>query len=126
MSPDQPAEAETLAYIALRRLQNRYADIVTRRDYPELAEIISPACEVVVDTMDRQISFTGPGEIGEFIGRQLEQFSFFEFVILNTVMEIDVEGGSAAARMYMHELRQGEDDGRRTDAYGVYPRQVRA
>jgi hypothetical protein len=58
--------------------------------------------------------------MGDFIGRALGEFSFFEFVILNTVMDIDVAGGSAGARMYMHELRQGVEDGRRTDAYGVY------
>ena len=112
--------AETVAYTALRRLQNRYADVVTRRAWAELAEIMLPDCEVTVDTMDRQLSFVGPGEIGEFIAHQLEQFSFFEFVVLNTVMDIDVEAGSAAARMHMHELRQGVSDGRRTDAYGVY------
>ena len=112
--------AETVAYVALRRLQSRYADIVTRREWTALAAIMLPDCEVVVDTMDRQFSFAGPQEIGGFIATQLEQFSFFEFVVLNTVMDIDVEAGSAGVRMYMHELRQGVDDGRRSDAYGVY------
>jgi hypothetical protein len=120
-SSDRDAEiAETVAYTALRRLQNRYADIVTRRAWPELAEIMTPDCEVVVDTMDRQLTVRGPAEAGEFIAAQLAQFSFFEFVVLNTVMNIDVAAGSAGARMYMHELRQGVADGRRTDAYGVY------
>lgn len=112
--------AETVAYIALRRLQNRYADIVTRRDWPELAEIFAPRCEIVVDTLDQQLSFVGPVEIGDFIGHQLQQFSFFEFVVLNTVMDIDVAGGRAGARMYMHEMRQSVDDGRRSDVYGIY------
>lgn len=112
--------AETVAYTALRRLQNRYADIVTRRAWDELAEIMTPDCEVVVDTMDSQFTFADPRETGVFIARQLEQFSFFQFVVLNTVMKIDVANGSAGARMYMHEMRQGAGDGRRTDAYGVY------
>ena len=115
-----PEIAETVAYVALRRLQARYADIATRRAWSELSEIMLADCEVVVDTVDRQLRFSGPGEIGEFIGQQLEQFAFFEFVVINTVMEIDAEAGTAGARMYMHELRQGHDDGRRTDAYGVY------
>jgi hypothetical protein len=112
--------AEMAAYVALRRLQSRYADIVTRRSWGELAEIMRRDCSVVVDTLDRQFTFVGPDETGDFIARQLEQFSFFEFVVLNTVMDIDVEAGRAGARMYMQEMRQAVSDGRRTDAYGVY------
>jgi len=111
---------ETVEYIAVRRVQNRYADIVTRRAWPELTEIMSPDCEVTVDTLDRSYRFVGPNEIGDFIGRQIEQFSFFEFVVLNTVISIDHEHGTAGARMYMQELRQNAEDGRRTNAYGVY------
>ena len=111
---------ETVEYIALRRVQNRYADIVTRRAWDELTEIMSPDCKVTVDTLDRSYRFNGPDEIGDFIGRQIERFSFFEFVVLNTVISIDHEHGTAGARMYMQELRQSSDDGRRTNAFGVY------
>lgn len=111
---------ETVAYIALRRLQNRYADIITRRAWPELHEIMRTGCVVTVDLVDRSIDFDGPGAIGDFIADQLEQFDFFEFVILNTVMDIDARGGTATARMYMQEARQNVADGRRSDTYGVY------
>ena len=119
ISPD-PVIAETVAYIALRRLQNRYADIVTRRAWPELHDIMRPDCTITVDLLDRSLDFDGPGPIGEFIGTQLEQFDFFEFVILNTVIDIDATAGTASARMYMQEARQNADDGRRSDTYGVY------
>lgn len=112
--------AETVAWVALRRLQHRYADIVTRRAWPELAEIMRPDCVITVDVVDRALEFHGPGAIGDFIGTQLEQFDFFEFVILNTVMDIDAPAGTATARMYMQEARQNVDDGRRSDTYGVY------
>lgn len=110
----------TESYIALRRLQNRYADIVTRRAWPELAEIFRPDCRLDLDLGDRVATYTGPAEIGTFIGNAISGFSFFQFVILNTVIEIDDPACVAAARMYMHELRVGREDGRRTDAYGVY------
>jgi hypothetical protein len=112
--------AEALDYLDIRRLQNRYADIVTRRAWPELHEIMRPGCKLELDLGDNQMVFNGPQEIGDFIGEQLEAFEFFEFVILNTVIDVDVEAGVAGGRMYMQELRQNVSDGRRTNAYGVY------
>ena len=111
---------ETVAYVALRRLQNRYADIVTRRAWPELAEIMRPDCVITVNLVDRAINFDGPTAIGDFIATQIEQFDFFEFVILNTVMEIDAEAGRATARMYIQEARQSVESGQRCDTFGVY------
>ena len=117
---DTGQAAEDLAYVALRRLQNRYADIVTRRAWTELAEIVQDDCPVVVDVRHTQFEMTGPTELGEFIDRQIQRFDLFHFVILNTVMRIDVAAGTAGARMYINEIRQNRSDGRRTDAYGVY------
>jgi hypothetical protein len=118
--PSDDELAEAVAYVALRRLQSAYADIVTRRAWDELAGIMRPDVTVEVDTLREKVTFTGPGEIGGFIGTQLEQFDFFEFVVLNTVMRIDAAAGTATARMYMQELRQDVADGRRTNAFGVY------
>lgn len=111
---------DTDSYVALRRLQSRYADIVTRRSWGELREIFQPGCGLVLDLGDRRLSYRGPDEIGAFIDGSIAQYSFFQFVVLNTVMEIDEPGGRAASRIYMHELRVGREDGRRSDAYGVY------
>lgn len=119
-TPDENEIAETVAYTALRRLQNRYADIVTRRAWAEFHEIMRPDCVITVDLLDRAIDFHGPQAIGDFIGEQLEQFDFFEFVILNTVMEIDAAAGTAGARMYMQEARQFIANGTRADVFGVY------
>ncbi len=111
---------ETVAYVALRRVQNRYADIVTRRAWDELHEIMSPDVVVSIDLGDRTLEYRGVEELGSFISRQLEQFDFFEFVILNTVLKIDLSAGKAAARMYMQEARQTIATGRRSDTFGVY------
>ena len=82
--------AETIAYVALQRLQSRYADAVTRRAWSELASLVRADCPIVVDVRHKKFELTGPSEYGEFIARQIERFSLFEFVLLNTVMRIDV------------------------------------
>ena len=112
--------AETVYYIAVRRLQNTYADIVTRRAWAELPSIMDPGCTLSLDLGDRTRELRGPGEIAEFISGALERFSFFEFVVLNSVVDVNVPDRSATSRLYMTELRQNVSDGRRTNAFGVY------
>jgi hypothetical protein len=113
--------AETIEYTALRRLQNAYADVVTRRAWPELEELFVPDATITVDTRRGDpMRFEGPRALGEFIGASIERFAFFEFVILNTWLDIDVEGGTARGRMYMCELRQDRDSGQWTNAFGLY------
>ncbi len=112
--------AAALDELDVRRLQARYADVVTRRAWSELHDLMRADCRLELDLGDRQLAFAGPAAIGDFIGGQLEQFSFFEFVVLNAVIEVDTGAGVARARMYMQELRQGVADGRRSTTYGVY------
>ena len=119
-TPSEPALAEALAYLELQRLESRYADVVTRRAWDELADFVRADCPIVVDVRHKKFEFTGPTEYGQFIDRQLERFSLFQFVLINTVLRIDIASGVAAARVYMQEVRQNVSDGRRTDAYGVY------
>lgn len=117
-----PLLAETVDYIALRRLQNRYADIVTRRAFAELHEIFVPGIPVTVDTRTvAPYELEGPGQVGEFIGGALQRWEFFEFVILNTVIDIGTDGDPdrASARMYMCEIRQ-DTSGRHDIVYGLY------
>jgi hypothetical protein len=114
---------ETADYIALRRLQDSYADIATRRAWPELHEIIRPDAPIVLDTRTRPVmAFTGPQEIGDFIDDAIAHFSFFEFAILNARISL-CHGGDpevARARMYICEIRCEEATGEWTRAYGVY------
>lgn len=115
---DDRISQETNDYIALRRLQNSYADIVTRRAWSELAKIIVPEAEVVIDRRDvPPLVLRGPGGVGDFIAGAIARFDLFEFVILNTVIEI--EGDFARARMYMWEIRHDPTVGR-SDAFGLY------
>ena len=113
--------AETIEYTALRRLQNAYADVVTRRAWPELGELFLPDAVIDVDTRRGEpLQLNGPRALGTFIGDSIERFAFFEFVILNTHIEIDVAAGTATGRMYMCELRQDRDSGQWTNAFGLY------
>jgi hypothetical protein len=111
---------DALAYLAITRLQAAYADVVTRRAWPELVDLFAPDAPVHVDTVSRPvIELVGPQALGEFIGGAIEGFEFFEFVILSTV--VHVHGPDRAkARLYMVELRQEASNGRWSNAFGVY------
>ena len=114
---------DTVDYIALRRLQDSYADIVTRRAWAELHDIFVPDVDVVVDTRKGEPrAFGDPDGIGGFIGDAIAHFDFFEFVILNAVLWLR-DGGDpdqAVGRMYINELRREHATGEWTLAYGVY------
>jgi hypothetical protein len=65
--------------------------------------------------------FEGCDALGEFVGDAIARFDFFEFVILNTRIEIGAAGDdSATGRMYMCELRHDRDSDRWMNAFGVY------
>lgn len=114
------ALAETVAYVAIRRLQARYADILNCRAWADFAEIMPPTCDVVLEVFGQTMTFHGPDEVGAFLSSSIAAFDFFEFVILNTVIDIDAAAGTAGARMHIYEPRQMAADGQRFDGYGVY------
>jgi hypothetical protein len=113
-------DQETIDYVAITRLQSAYADVVNRRAWPEFGDLFLPDAPVTVDTVTNPaINLSGPDEVGTFIGGAIERFEFFEFVVLNAVVEID--GDAARGRVFMCELRQDRDGtGRFTRAFGLY------
>ncbi|MDI2129741.1 nuclear transport factor 2 family protein [Yinghuangia seranimata] len=114
---------ETVDYIGVTRLQAAYADAVSRRAWPEFAEIFEPDAEVVVDTgVGDPLRLTGPDGVSGFIAGAIERFEFFQFVPLNTRVTTAVGGDPDAAegRLYICELRQDRESGRWTNAFGVY------
>jgi hypothetical protein len=113
---------DTVDYIAIRRLHDAYADIVNRRAWTELDEVFAPSAIVVVDKRDgAPLELTGPETLGAFIGAAIEQFEFFEFVLLNMRVFLHWQGDAdrAAGRVYINEVRHGETGGWST-AYGLY------
>lgn len=118
----EPEVREAVDYLAIRRLQDAYADVVTRRAWAELRDLFTDDCEIVVDLRagDPHV-LVGPVALGEFIGGAIERFSHFQFVVLGTRVDVATgDADKASARLYMCEIRQRADDGHQSIAYGVY------
>jgi hypothetical protein len=120
---DDPLVAEAVLDTGIRRLQHAYADVVNRRAWPELERLFLPDAPVVIDRRaDEPLRLVGGSALGEFIGSSIEQFEFFEFVVLNAHIGFPqgTEAGTAVCRLFMCEIRQHQASGRWTNAYGVY------
>jgi hypothetical protein len=121
-----PERSETDDVVALGRLQARYADVVTRRAWPELAELFRSDTTVDLDVVTAPPrSITGPQALAELIGPSIERFDHFTFVILNSVVEVEpaADGGSATAasgRIFMCEVRHDRASDTWPIAHGLY------
>jgi len=116
-------DGATNDHIALTRLLAAYADVVTRRSWPELPELFLPDAPVRVDTVTTPPrELVGPAELGAFIGGAVERFGFFELVILNARYELPSIGApdDARGRVLISEIRQERDGGAWSTTYGVY------
>jgi hypothetical protein len=119
---------DTIDYVAITRLQNAYADAVTRRAWSEFDDMFLADAPVRVDTVTNPvIALTGPQAVGDFIGGAVERFEFFEFVPLSTRVQLRAGGDPdrATARLYICELRQDAATGHATQAFGVYQDEYR-
>ena len=106
--------------VALWRLQSTYADVITRRAWPELADLFRPDATIEVDTVTSPpYRFVGPSELGTFIGGALDRFDHFQFVILNTVVDV-TDADIARGRMHISEVRREMATGEWSTTYGVY------
>jgi hypothetical protein len=114
---------DTVDYVAITRLLGAYADVVNRRAWPEFAHQFLPDAPVTVDTVTNPVvELAGPEQVGAFIGGAVERFEFFEFVILNTHLDLRVDGdpNRAHGRVFICELRQEASNGHASQSYGVY------
>jgi hypothetical protein len=109
-------------HVEISALLAAYADTVTRRAWPELAEMFEPDAPVRVDTVTAPArDLTGPGQLGEFIGAAVERFAFFELVVLNAHISVATGGDAdrARARVLINEVRQ-DHEGEWSSTFGVY------
>jgi hypothetical protein len=121
MPPTLTTLDDALAYLGIVRLHAAYADVTTRRSWVELRDLFLPDAKVTLHLRTSDpLEFVGPDAIGGFIAQAIDQFEFFEFVVLNSVVDVAADGRTATGRMYMQELRQGGASGRWTVIYGVY------
>ena len=89
---------ELIDHAAVQRLQARYADVVNRRRWDELEDLFVDGMPLHLDTVTAAArTMAGAREIGEFIDSAIERFDFFEFLPLNTVIDLYPDGDRDAA-----------------------------
>lgn len=109
----------TIDHVAITRLQSAYADAVTRRAWEEMPGLFTADAVVRVDTVTAEpLEFIGPTALADFIAGSIERFEFFQFVILNSHIELD--GAEAKARVFITELRQHQETGHWSQVFGLY------
>jgi hypothetical protein len=109
----------TAALVAVQRLQAAYGDAVTRRAWDEVTALFEPDATVHIDTRTREpFTLEGAGVIAGFVEQSLDQFTFFEFTILSSVIDLGA-AGEATGRVHLCEVRR-HHDGTWTQAYGLY------
>jgi len=111
---------DTADVVALWRLQAAYADIITRRAWAELSTVFLPDVTVEVDTVTAEARrFVGPDSFAAFVGAATDKFDHFEFVILNTVVDVSSDS-EARGRIFMCEIRHERAAEEWNTAYGLY------
>lgn len=121
--PEPDEIAWTVDHVAIDALQRRYADVVNRRAWPELDAVFTPDIAITLELVTRPtIEIADRDAFVAFIGPAMARFGFFEFVILNSHIELwpDGDRDAARARIFMCELRTGPEGGERSDAFGCY------
>jgi len=123
---DEDRLQDAVDRVEIRAVLENYADIVSRRAWAELTDVMLADVVLDLDLRGQTMTCNGPGEIGAFIAERIEMFEFFQFVILNTRTHLRSGGDPdrAATRMYMSELRQ-TFEGHWTQVYGVYHDRLR-
>jgi hypothetical protein len=114
---------DTIDTVALTRLHAAYADTCTRRTWNNFPALFLPDVTVTLDLLNLGTRVIhGPMELGEFIGTSLEQFDFFQFVVLNShfMLRTDGDPDRATGRIWMSELRQFASNGHWSVIYGLY------
>jgi hypothetical protein len=102
------------------RLQRAYADIATRRAWPEMASLAIPDARFSFDTRSgRVIEVIGAMALGEFGAKATDRFSFYEYLPLNAVVTIGTTG-TARGRSYSLEVGEDRDTREWINFYGFY------
>ena len=74
--------------VALGRLNSAYADVITRRAFEELGELMLPTCVVHLDLVSAPArDLTGPEAVAEMLGPAMARFDHFLFAIRHSVVQ---------------------------------------
>ena len=119
--------AATVDHVAIDRLQRAYADAITCRAWDRAAALFLPTAVVRLDLVTRPgRALHGPDEVVSFIAGAVDAYELFEFVILNSHVDLWPHGDhdAATARLFMCEIRattgEGGGPATRDDAFGLY------
>ncbi|HET8930939.1 MAG TPA: nuclear transport factor 2 family protein [Acidimicrobiales bacterium] len=121
--PDHDEIAAMVDHAAIDRLQRRYADVVNRRVWEDLDAVFAPSVQITLELVNRPtVELSGREEFVAFIDPAMARFGFFQFVILNSHIELwpGADRDAATARIFMCELRTGPTGGQRSEAFGLY------
>ncbi len=121
MAIGEKAIEEMASFQAIQRLLSAYADIANRRAWGELSELFLDDARIEVTPLQRPpLELTGPDSLGLFIAKAIERFEFFQFVLLNSRLEIRLEEDSARGRNFICEYRREKTSAKWTQVFGVY------
>ena len=121
MGIDEKTIEETVNYIAIKRLLAAYGDTVNRRAWGELKNLFLPDAKIEVTPLyDPPLVVDGPEALGPFIGGAIERFDFFQFVFLNSVIQIQPDQRVAYARNSISEYRRERATEEWAQTYGIY------
>ena len=113
------AGTDTDDVVALGRLYAAYADVASRRAWPELVALFAEGAVIeleLVTSPNRTID--GPVALGRMVGAALERFDHFTVVPLNHVL--DISGDTATGRLHMCEVRHDRVSDSWQNAFGLY------
>ena len=107
--------------VAIGRLNAAYADVITRRAFAELGELMLPGCSVSLDLVSAPVrELAGPEVLAGMLRSALERFDHFMFVIRNSVVDVDVAAGLAAGRTFISEIRHDRSADVWEETHGMY------
>jgi hypothetical protein len=123
--PGVNATDRTAAIVGVQQLCAAYADVITRRAFRELDDLFLPNCPIEIDTRSGEPrSLVGPRAFAAFVEPAMARFDFFEFVVLNVRVGVEA-ADEARSRLYLCEMRQDRNTGRRSEAFGLYQDRAR-
>ena len=114
-------ESLTDDVVAIGRLNAAYADVITRRAFVELGDLMLPGCSVHLDLVSAPArTLAGPEALAGMLRSAMDRFDHFMFVIRNSVVDVDVAAGLAVGRMFMSEIRHDRSVEVWEETHGMY------
>ena len=111
--------------VAIGRLNAAYADVITRRAFVELGDLMLPGCSVHLDLVSAPArTLAGPEALAGMLRSAMDRFDHFMLVIRNSVVETDVDECGvverATGRMFISEIRHDRSTGAWEETHGMY------